>query len=173
MQSTKQHKQTHNSNTMLNLCWWNLPHRNNIKNWFAIKLNSFFNLGWLVNHIICKYVDWLCKQVQHSNISCKLGWLNLPKSNNTHIPKQPYTSPLSHVAKGLNLQVVLILMESTASSLGPSTIQQLRSAWYIVAYSNQNAFFNVLLIWTTQNDNTYITPLIYTAIRMATTSLQS
>jgi hypothetical protein len=85
--------------------------------------------------------------------------LNLPKSNNTHIPKQPYyTSPLSHVAKGLNLQVVLILMESTASSLGPSTIQQLRSAWYIVAYSNQNAFFNVLLIWTTQNDNTYITP---------------
>ena len=60
MQSAKQHKQTHNSNTMLNLCWWNLPHRNNIKNWFAIKLNSFFNLGWLVNHNL--QICWLTLQ---------------------------------------------------------------------------------------------------------------
>ena len=94
---------------MFNLCWLNLPHSNNIEklicNWIQIKFASL--VDW--STIICKYVDWLCQQVQHSNISCKLGWLSLPKSNNIHILCSIYVDWICHNTTKIkaNVQVML------------------------------------------------------------------
>ncbi len=179
MQSAKQHKQTHNSNTMFNLCWWNLPHRNNIKNWFAIKLNSFFNLGWLFNH------------------NLQICWLTLPTSTTLKHKLQvgliEFTKKQQHSHPETTLYISLITCSQRAE---PASGAHFDGVDCLFIGSIYNSAIKICLVYcclqqskcflqrvdlcgisnldrTTQNDNTYITPLIYTAICMAMASLQS